>query len=106
MQCRAATSSRLPPSRCRCQVGALLARPACQAALLAMGFRPVLLPPRPGGPAGDDASRLGLVADHSADSGSDGAAAARRAAMAVLALAGPGDGGGKSGGGGAAGTSA
>jgi hypothetical protein len=92
-----------PPSQ---QLGALLSRPGCVAALLAMGFRPALLPPRPGAPSGGagDAARVGLVADHSdgAASGSDGAAAARRGAAAVLGLVG-GGGGGKGGGGGAAG---
>ncbi|KIZ00150.1 peptide-N4-(N-acetyl-beta-glucosaminyl) asparagine amidase [Monoraphidium neglectum] len=79
------------------KVAALLERPACLAALLAMGFRPVLLPPRPGGTrqlprseAGVHPSEVGLISDHTAaeDSGSDGRDAAQRAAAEVLALLG------------------
>ncbi|GBF92862.1 peptide-N(4)-(N-acetyl-beta-glucosaminyl) asparagine amidase [Raphidocelis subcapitata] len=95
------------------KVAPLLERPACVAALLEIGFRPVLLPPRPGAAAAAAAAgpgagagaaggqqqqqgpeRVGLVADHSeaSESGSDGAAAARRGAAAVLAALGGGAG--------------
>jgi hypothetical protein len=77
------------------KVAALTRRPACLAALLAMGFRPAVLPPRAtggsgGGGAGDT---TGLLADYSTDSGSDGRAGARRAAAAVLGALGGGSGG-------------
>ena len=87
-----------PPPR---QVSALRERPACAAALCALGFRPLLLPPRPGAPErppqsgaepGQSAalSEVGLVADHTpaAQSGNLGGAAARRAAAEVLSLLG------------------
>lgn len=72
----------------------LLERPACAAALFAMGFRPLLLPPRPGAPPqpgqSTGLSEVGLIADYTdgAQSGSDGRAAARWAAAEVLSLLG------------------
>ena len=75
------------------KVAPLLARPECAAALVAIGFRPLLLPAgaTAGGGGGSSGSgglaAAGLVADASdaRESGSDGREAAQAAARAVLA---------------------